>query len=83
MKLIEFPEQTVVFAKNQPEYLPLPAFRYQGDPEGRIICCWELTPEERETVLKTGKIWHHILTFHHPLQPQLLSVEKPEMPKVE
>ena len=25
MKLVEFPEQTVVIAKDQPEYLPLPA----------------------------------------------------------
>ena len=27
MKIIEFPEQTLVIAKDQPEYQPLPAHR--------------------------------------------------------
>lgn len=79
MKLIEFPEQTIVIAKDQPEYLPLPAWCMPNDPEGRIVCCWKLTDAERQRVLETGEIWHHILTFNQPLQPQLLSVDKPEM----
>lgn len=78
MKLIEFPEQTVVIAKDQPEYKPLPAHRFNDD-EGRIACCWQLTFWERIRVLFSGKIWHQILTFNGPLQPQLLTVEKPEM----
>lgn len=80
MKLIEFPEQTVVLAKDQPEYLPLPAHRFKDDPQGRIACCWQLTLGERLQVLFTGKLWHQVLTFKAPLQPQLLTVEKPEMP---
>jgi hypothetical protein len=79
MKLIEFPEQTVVIAKDQPEYLPLPAHRFKDDPQGRIACCWQLTWAERFKVLFRGRLWHQILTFDKPLQPQLLSVEKPEM----
>ena len=78
MKLIEFPEQTTVFAKDQPEYLPLPAHRF-GDAEGRIACVWSLTWRERIRVLLTGRIWHQVLTFDQPLQPQLLTVEKPAM----
>jgi hypothetical protein len=78
MKLIEFPEQTVVIAKDQPEYEPLPAHQF-GDVYGTIACCWQLTWWERLTVLFTGKIWHQVLTFQEPLQPQLLSVEKPTM----
>lgn len=78
MHLIEFPEQTVVIAKDQPEYRPLPAHRF-GDAQGRIACCWRLGFWERVRVLFTGVIWHEILTFNQPLQPQLLSVEKPPM----
>lgn len=83
MNLIEFPEQTVVIAKDQPQYRPLPAYRYQNDPEGRIACCWSLSLRERLRVLLFGRIWHQVLTFNGPLQPQLLTVEKPIMPTSE
>lgn len=79
MKIIEFPEQTVVIAKDQPEYMPLPAHRFENDPQGRIACCWKFSWPERLRVLITGKLWHQVLTFNQPLQPQLLTVEKPEM----
>lgn len=81
MELIEFPEQTLLIAKDQPQYRPMPAYRQPRDPEGRVICCWQLTWRERLKLLFTGKIWHHILTFRQPLQPQLLEVEKTEMPR--
>ncbi len=77
-KLIEFPEQTVVIAKDQPEYNPLPAHQFK-DETGRIACCWQLSIADRIRLLLTGKIWHQILTFNMPLQPQLITVEKPEM----
>lgn len=79
MHLIEFPEQTVIIAKDQPEYLPLPAHRFEHDSTGRIACCWKLSLKERLKVLFTGVIWHEILTFNEPLQPQLLTVSKPKM----
>jgi len=79
MKLIEFPEQTTIIAKNQPQYLPLPAHVYFNDPEGEIVCCWQLTWKERIKLLLTGCIWHSVLTFNNPLQPQLLAVDKPVM----
>lgn len=80
MDLIEFPEQTVVYAKDQPEYRPLPAHRFADDPHGRIACCWKLSWRERLAVLFRGVIWHEIYTFNDPLQPQLLTTEKPAMP---
>lgn len=80
MTLIEFPEQTVVIAENQPQYLPLPAYRYANDPQGRIVCCWKLTWPERIALLFSGKLWHQVLTFNSPLQPQLLTADKPSMP---
>ncbi len=79
MKLIEFPEQTVIIAKDQPQYLPLPAYVDMKNPEGRVICCWRLSLKERIILLFKGIIWHHILAFHCPLQPQLLSLDKPTM----
>jgi len=79
MKLVEFPERTVVIAKDQPQYNPMPAHRYPDDPEGRVTCCWELTDEEIAEVARTKRIWHTILTFGGPLQPQLLQVEKPQI----
>ena len=79
MKLIEFPEQTVIIAKDQPEYKPLPAYQF-GDETGRIAFCWKLTWRERLYVLLSGELWHQVLTFYSPLQPQLLTVEKPDMP---
>lgn len=79
MKLIEFPEQTIIIAKDQPEYQPLPAHRFPDDPYGRIACCWQLTWWERIKLLWTGCIWHQIYTFNKSLQPVLLTVEKPDM----
>ena len=83
MKLIEFPEQTVVIAKDQPEYLPLPAHRFVDDPQGRIAFCWKLTWRERLSVLWRGVLWHQVMTFNRALQPQLMTVEKPDMPSSE
>lgn len=77
MTPIEFEGQTVVIAKDQPQYLPLPARRVANDPEGRVTCCWQLTPEERAVVARTGQIWQQVLTFGDPLQPQILSVLRP------
>ena len=78
MKLIEFPEQNVVIAKNQPEYLPMPAYKTK---DGRVICCWKLSIKERLRLLFSGKLWHHILTFNYPLQPQALDLQYPFLQK--
>lgn len=82
MKIVEFPEMTAVYAEHQPQYKMLPAFQF-GDPSGRIACCWQLSFRERLKLLLTGRIWHQVLTFNQPLQPQLLTVEKPEMKRHE
>jgi hypothetical protein len=80
MNLIEFPEQNVVFAKDQPQYLPLPAHRFENSLEGEIVCCWRLSWRERWQLLWRGVIWHRVLTYREPLQPQMLMVDKPPMP---
>lgn len=40
MKPKEFKGQNIVFAKDQPEYQPLPALRM---PDGEVITCWGLS----------------------------------------
>lgn len=77
MKLVDFPERNVVYAAKQtPLYLPLPAYRAF---DGRVTCCWGLSWRERLRVLFTGRIWHQVLTFNDPLQPQLLLTNKPDL----
>lgn len=75
MKPIEFPEQNIVFAKNQKEYLPLPAYM-ANDEKGTAVTCWQLTWRERIKILFTGKLWWTQLTFGQKLQSQLPSVFK-------
>ena len=73
MKPIRFLEANVVWAENQPDYLPLPAY---SDSE-KTVTCWELTFEEVETIIRTRKLWFSTPNFGRPLQPQLPSVESP------
>lgn len=79
MHPIEFNGHNTFFAKNQREYLPLPAFRYPNDNTGKVLFCWKLSWKERLKVLISGKLWHTVLTFNEPLQPQLLVDTKPEI----
>ena len=76
MRPIEFPEQTTVWAKNQPPYLPLPAFTNERE----TISCWRLTWPERLVVLWSGHIWLRQMNFGAVLQPQAPSVDSPFEP---
>ena len=75
MEPIKFDGFNVVFAENQPEYLPLPA--WIDKDKGVMVACWRLSFKERVKVLFTGKIWQKIRTFNKPLQPQLLLCDSP------
>lgn len=77
MKPIQFKEQNIIYAEHQDQYQSIPAHKVEGEPTGAVICCWQLTEEERKQVAKTGLIWHSTMTFNSPLQPHLLSVESP------
>jgi hypothetical protein len=65
-----------VFGADQLEYQPLPAYPCQDD-ERTVISRWKLTWSERLRILWTGNIWLSLLTFGHPIQPSMLSVEPP------
>lgn len=77
MEPIKFDGANVVYGANQPEYKPLPAERRPGH-SGEIVTCWELSPDELKRVQETGKIYLGVLTFGQPLQPVIMSVDKPE-----
>lgn len=80
MTPIQFDHVNRVIAENQPPYLPFPVYSdLEASGEGRITACWKLSLKERLTVLFTGKIWHQILTFNRPLQPQKLLATAPWM----
>jgi len=74
MKPVKFAEQNCVYAKDQPEYLPLPVHKKS---DGEVVSCWALTWLERIRVLLTGRMWWSVLTFNHPLQPQRPQVDNP------
>src|SRR5438552_5977957 len=57
--------QHVVYAADQPEYLPLPVWRRQ---DGRVVSRWRLTWRERIAALSGRSIYFEVLTFGQPLQ---------------
>jgi hypothetical protein len=77
MKPIVFTEGMAVCGKDQPQYLPLPALQMD---DGILLICWKLSVKERLKLLFTGKLWHYISTYGHPLQPVILTTEWPELP---
>ena len=67
------PHEEVTFARNQPQYRPLPTVILDGR-EGRVISRWTLSPEERAAIAAGEDIYLEQLTFGNPLQPQRPSV---------
>jgi hypothetical protein len=75
MKPIEFPQQNVVFAKDQKEYLPLPAYR---SANGHMVTsCWRMSVWERLRNLFSGRVYVTLLTFGGALQPQIIGITPP------
>jgi hypothetical protein len=60
----------ITFAKNQPEYIPLPALRFS---DGLVVTRWKPSFLERLTIALGGDIYLGQLTFNNPLQPVILS----------
>lgn len=70
MKPTSISNQNCTYGKGQPEYVPLPARKTE---DGIVSTCWKMSLGERLTVLLTGKIFLHVLTFNKPLQPTRLT----------
>lgn len=58
--------QPIIYAKDQPQYIPLPAIKSQY---GTVITKWKLTWKERFRILLTGELGVLIKTFNDPIQP--------------
>jgi len=78
MKPVEFKHQNIVFAKDQPEYMPLPALRIDS-PQGEVVSCWKMSFKERMKVLFFGRVWLSLMSFNKPLTPSYMSVNRKDV----
>lgn len=78
MKPIEFKHQNIVFAKEQPEYQPLPALKIDS-PSGEVISCWKLTFKERIKIVFTGRVWLSLMSFNKPLTPSFVAINRKDV----
>lgn len=72
---VEFAGANVVFAKDQPEFLPLPAHVAE---DGAVTSCWKLTPEELAEVQRTGCVYVGQLIYGQALQFQWVAAAPPD-----
>lgn len=77
MKAIAFKGHNVKIAKDQKQYLTLPA--YWNEKEGSMIFCFELDKEEREQVKKTGRIYWKQITGGNHMQPIGMTILKSKL----
>jgi len=88
MKPIDFEGSNCTYAKDQPEYLPLPVCRDSSD-EVRVMSCWELDEADVEVFkaqLERGempRLWLVTVTWGAALQPVGLSVTRPVVRSME
>lgn len=79
MQPISFPQANRIYAKDQREFLALPAYSDARE----TISCWRLTWWERVLVLFRGRLWWRQLNFGKPLQAQSPSIQSPFLTKAE
>lgn len=73
MTSVKFEEAHIAIAENQEEYETVHA--HVDKNTKTITLCFELTPEEIETIARTGKIWYQQLGI--PMSPMSIHVNKP------
>ena len=84
MKPQFFKEHNIVYAKDQKEYIPLPALQ-KDNVEGEVVTCWRLTFLERLKILFTGRVWCSLWMFRdhknrtNPLTPSRLTIHKKDV----
>lgn len=76
MKSVSFKGQNIVFAEDQPQYKPIPAFKAST---GEVVTCWELSNEDFERLVETRRIYVCVNTFNQPLQSLFLSSDVNEL----
>lgn len=75
---IEFPEQNTIIAKDQPQYLPIPAYK-TDNANGQVIFKVKLKPEELQKLWNetNGEFFISLLTFNQPMQPINIMINSP------
>lgn len=63
-----------IIAKDQPQYIPLPAELVAGPKGAVVLTRWTFTSEERARIAAGMDLYLSVLTFDNPLQPLLPSV---------
>jgi len=76
MKPIKFKEANVIYGKNQKEYEPLPALKFE---DGTMVTCWRLSWRELLSIVWKRKVWVSVLTFNKPLQPLYITTKQEEV----
>jgi len=69
----------VTYAKDQPQYIPLPAIRAR---DGMITTRWQCTWKERLAILLSGNLFLQVHTFGKKLQPVRLFTRTPNVKEV-
>ncbi len=64
----------VTWAEKQPEYNPLPAITYRGNPQIPVTSRWRFSEQERKAIAEGADLYLTQLTFGGPLQPICLQV---------
>lgn len=64
-------QHQVVYAKDQPEYMPLPTLK---SPDGKVMSRWTFTDEERRLIAEGADLYLTLWTFNMPLQPIMVEV---------
>lgn len=67
-------ECEVTYAKDQPEYIPLPVFRTQR----AVLSRWRLTEQERQHLAGGGDLFICMMNFGGPLQPVMPIAADPD-----
>jgi hypothetical protein len=66
----------ITFAKDQPQYIPLPALRFQ---DGLVVTRWKMSWKERIQILFGSSVYLGLLTYNRPLQPIRISTSVDEV----
>lgn len=66
--------QEIVYAKNQPEYIPLRTLCNSDDQMCGVVSRWSLTDRQRKLIADGADIFLELSTFHQPLQPIRMAI---------
>lgn len=77
----------IVYARNQPEYIPLRTLR-STDDRALVLSRWSLTPEQRLEIAAGADIYLELMTFRdiygtpNPLTPIRMAIGKDVTPEL-